>query len=63
MQDFERGGGSKLLGLYTKGSPALVPMLKSLHREPKGANHFQCTDLIVYFVMSLCAFKINYLPT
>ena len=35
----ERGGGSNLLGLYAKrgiqGGPALVSMLKSLHRGPK----------------------------
>ena len=47
---FWKGRGYNLLGLHAKrggggsGGPALVPMLKSLHREPKGggADPMEC---------------------
>ena len=49
MQDFGRGGGVQLIRSPRKRGPALVPMLKNLHRGPKGGPDPPPPDPQLYY--------------
>ena len=52
MQNFLNGGGGILLGFHAKGGAALGPMLKSLHRGPKGGGPDPPDPLLKFYTCS-----------